>query len=176
MINQYMEWLHGHEKRMFIWCNHTIRHTSLDRIFGLLTHIGGATFTILFTLSMALFAPSAWGTAGWQSMAALTASHIIAAIIKKKIQRPRPYLVLPQTKVGRNPLKDHSFPSGHTTAIFSIITPFLFVSHSLTFILIPLALNVGLSRIYMGLHYPSDCIAGCLLGTFSALFMVGLIH
>lgn len=169
---RYLQKLHAHEKRMFFWCNRTISHTVLDRIFGLLTHMGGATFTIVCTLSIALFAPGLWSAVGWESFAALSVSHLIAAIIKKKFQRIRPYLALPDAKVGRNPLKDHSFPSGHTTAIFSVITPFLFVSGRLSFLLILLALIVGFSRIYLGLHYPSDCIAGSLIGTGSALLTV----
>ncbi|MEC0226404.1 phosphatase PAP2 family protein [Paenibacillus alba] len=170
--SSYWQRLHNHEKRMFFWCNHVISHTFLDRTFGLLTHMGGAMFTIIGSLSIALLTSGLWRSAGWQSFAALSASHLVAALIKKKVQRIRPYLALPHTKVGRNPLKDHSFPSGHTTAIFAVITPFLFISGWLSLTVIPLALMVGLSRIYLGLHYPSDCIAGCLLGTGSALFIV----
>jgi undecaprenyl-diphosphatase len=61
-------------------------------------------------------------------------------------------------------LKDHSFPSGHTTAVFSVIVPFLLQTPSLAAVLIPLGLSVGISRIYLGLHYPSDVIAGGILG------------
>jgi undecaprenyl-diphosphatase len=174
-MSHYLQWLHHNEKRIFFWCNHTIKHRILDGFLGLLTHIGGAVFTIICTLSIALFATDVWSRLGWQSFAALSGSHIIAVIIKKKIHRIRPYLVLQDTKVGRNPLKDYSFPSGHTTAVFSVITPFLFVSGWLAFVLILMAFIVALSRIYLGLHYPSDCLAGCLIGTISALMMVVLI-
>jgi len=171
-MNRYLQRLYVHDQRMFLWCNRTICHTMLDRIFGLLTHIGGATFTIFCTLSVALFAPGLWSAAGWKSFAALSISHLIAAVAKKRFQRIRPYLVLPHVRVGGNPLKDPSFPSGHTTAIFSVITPFLFISGWLSTLFILLALIVGFSRIYLGLHYPSDCIAGCMIGTFSALCVV----
>lgn len=175
MMSRSLQWILFQERRLFFWCNHTIRHSILDRTFAIITHLGGASFTIICTLAIALFAPDLWSMVGWQSFAALLISHLIAIIIKKKVQRIRPYLILPNTKVVRNPLKDHSFPSGHTTAIFSIITPFLLVSKWLAFVLIPLALIVGLSRIYLGLHYPSDCIAGCLLGTVSALIITTFI-
>lgn len=173
MKRSYLKWLH-HEKRFFIWFNQTISHFVLDRFFGLLTHIGGATFTIIASLSVALFAPGIWRIVGWQSFIALSVSFVITTVIKRKIQRIRPYLVLPEAKVGRNPLQDYSFPSGHTTAIFSVITPFLFVSGWFSLFLILLAIIVGLSRIYLGLHYPSDCIAGSMIGTITALFTVML--
>ncbi|WP_051236585.1 phosphatase PAP2 family protein [Paenibacillus pinihumi] len=80
-----------------------------------------------------------------------------------------------QAKLLHKPLKDHSFPSGHTTAIFSIIIPFVFISGLLALLLVPLALLVALTRVYQGLHYPSDCIAGCLLGTFGGLLAVVVI-
>ncbi|MGV2686250.1 phosphatase PAP2 family protein, partial [Clostridium perfringens] len=72
----------------------------------------------------------------------------------------------------KKPMKDHSFPSGHSTAIFSIITPCLFITPWLSLLLILLALTVSLSRIYLGFHYPSDCLAGCFVGTTSALLIV----
>jgi len=176
MKSPYLQRLQHHEKRMFLWCNRTIRHSVLDRVLGFLTHMGGATFTIFCSLSLALFAPGKWSITGWQCLAALSVSHFLAAVIKKRMRRMRPYLVLPHTIVGKNPLKDHSFPSGHTTAIFSIITPIIVVAGWLSLTLILLALTVGLSRIYLGLHYPSDCLAGCLIGTVTALLMVAWIH
>jgi len=99
---------------------------------------------------------------------ALAISHLPVAVIKKACRRPRPYIALPGTRTGVKPLKDYSFPSGHSTAIASVVLPFVGAFPMLGAALLPLALLVALSRIYLGLHYPSDCLAGCALGTLAA--------
>ncbi|MCK0471251.1 phosphatase PAP2 family protein [Halalkalibacter sp. APA_J-10(15)] len=132
------------------------------------THFGGASFTILFSLSLSIFASGPLQRTGWIALFALIVSHTVVSLIKKRIPRNRPYLVLPNVTVVENPFKDHSFPSGHTTAIFAIIVPFMI---SYPILILPLffaAALVGLSRIVLGLHYPSDVLAGAILGTVSA--------
>lgn len=108
------------------------------------------------------------------SLTSLAVSHIPVAIAKKTYPRLRPYLALPDTHTFRNPLKDHSFPSGHTTAIFSVTVPFMILFPLLILMLLPVALTVALSRIYLGLHYPTDVVAGGVIGTLTALGTVAL--
>ena len=81
---------------------------------------------------------------------------------------------MPETITFRNPLTDHSFPSGHTTAVFSVTVPFMTMEPILLATLLPVALIVGFSRIYLGLHYPSDVLAGATIGTLVALATVAL--
>lgn len=171
-MSRVVTWLQQHETRVFYWANQRIQHSFLDLFFTRITHLGGATVTILVSLCFALFSQGSFRLAGLQSLIALTISHLPVAIMKKKYPRLRPYLVLPQTNIGKNPLTDHSFPSGHTTAIFSVTIPFIMAMPLLAFILLPLAFLVGFSRIYLGLHYPSDCLAGCLVGTTAGLCTV----
>ncbi|MDQ1911693.1 phosphatase PAP2 family protein [Paenibacillus sp. GD4] len=168
-MSRMVTWLQARERRMFCWVNQRMQHGVLDRLFGTLTHLGGATASIMIALCFAIFAQGSWRLAGIQSCIALAASHIPVAIMKRKYPRLRPYLVLPDTNTCKNPLTDHSFPSGHTTAVFSVALPFMFLSPWAATALLPLASLVGLSRIYLGLHYPSDCMAGAFIGTVTAL-------
>ncbi|MNM71115.1 putative undecaprenyl-diphosphatase YbjG [compost metagenome] len=123
---------------------------------------------------MWFFTPQPWSRAGLQAGVALAISHIPVAAAKKAYPRLRPYLTLPGTNTFRNPLTDHSFPSGHTTAIFSITVPFMAAQPLLAIVLVPIALLVAVSRIYLGLHYPSDTLAGAIIGSSVASATVAL--
>ncbi|WP_368503491.1 phosphatase PAP2 family protein [Alkalihalophilus sp. As8PL] len=103
-------------------------------------------------------------TTTWAAIISLITSHIIVRLMKHYLPRFRPYLTVNESNVISNPLKDHSFPSGHTTAIFSLCTPFMFLFPSYAIFLLSIAIIVGISRISLGLHYPSDVLIGALLG------------
>lgn len=134
--------------------------------FRTITGIGGALFISVTALLLIIFSTGTTRLTAISSAAALALSHIPVQVVKKLFPRKRPYLLFETTKILPNPLKDHSFPSGHTTAVFSVIVPFVILNPVLAAGLIPLGLCVGISRIYLGLHYPSDVIAGGFLGTF----------
>jgi len=57
-------------------------------------------------------------------------------------------------------LKDYSFPSGHTSASFAIATTIAFNMPRLSIVAFILAFAIGISRIYLGVHYPTDVMAG----------------
>ncbi|MCK8486441.1 phosphatase PAP2 family protein [Paenibacillus sp. MBLB2552] len=172
MRHRYYLRLREYDNRLFLWCNHSLSHPWLDRILKGVTHLGSAAFTIALTISVVVFATGSWQQAGWRSLIALTLSHLLAVLIKKRFQRTRPYEALQNARISIHPLKDYSFPSGHTTAAFSTFIPFLFASPGLAQVLLPLAFIVGLSRIYLGVHYPSDVLAGGLVGAATALLVV----
>ncbi|PLR85571.1 phosphatase PAP2 family protein [Bacillus canaveralius] len=162
------------ECRIFQEVNRYFDNKYLNLFFRTITQIGGAAFTIGTVLIMIIFSTSQTRITAIASALALLFSHIPVSIVKKLYPRKRPYLMLEKTKFPANPLEDHSFPSGHTTAIFSVIMPFVIHIPILAFALIPLGLCVGISRIYLGLHYPSDVISGMILGSSVAGFCYDL--
>ncbi|WP_276354799.1 phosphatase PAP2 family protein [Cohnella caldifontis] len=159
------------ERPLFLHVNIRWNHKLLSGLFYALTLLGGATFTLLFSLAVGILAPEPWSTAGWQALAAVALSHLPVAIAKRSAPRLRPYQVFPQVHTGRKPLKDPSFPSGHTTAAFAMLTPWMIAQPSLIPFLLPVGCGVALSRVYFGLHYPSDTLAGALLGSSTALLV-----
>lgn len=157
------------DQLLFVGINSRLHRSFLNFWLYHITHLGGAWFTIAAVLAIWLTAPAPWNMVGLQSGVALAISHIPVALAKKTYPRLRPYLTLPGTNTFRNPLTDHSFPSGHTTAIFSVTIPFILAAPGLAFILGPIAFLVAISRIYLGLHYPSDVLAGAVIGTSVAV-------
>lgn len=151
-------------------------HKLLNAFFKTITHLGGATSTIAVTLLFTFFSSSALQVTAIASAIALAVSHMPVAVIKKLYPRSRPYLALDEIHVLANPLKDHSFPSGHTTAIFSVVLPVILYSPLTAGFLLPVALLVGISRIFLGLHYPSDVLAGIILGSSVGLCSFLLMH
>ncbi|WP_342716050.1 phosphatase PAP2 family protein [Bacillus paramycoides] len=154
---------------IFKGINRYFDQKTLNIFFSNITHIGGATFSIALTLFFLIFAKGTLHQAAIATAISLAISHIPVQILKRWYPRKRPYLTIQDAKYPVHPLKDHSFPSGHTTAVFSVLIPFICYNPSLFVFLLPLALCVGISRIYLGLHYPSDVFVGMCLGTCSGI-------
>ena len=154
---------------IFNGINRYFERKTLNIFFRTITHMGGATFTISLIVFLLVLTNGSLRSATIASAISLAISHIPVQIFKKYYPRKRPYLTIHNAKYPSNPLVDHSFPSGHTTAIFSVIVPFLLYEPSMAFLLLPVAISVGISRIYLGLHYPSDVLAGMCLGTISSI-------
>jgi len=89
--------------------------------------------------------------------------------IKSRTTRPRPYLALGDIRAGIAPLDAYSFPSGHTLHAVAFTLVALADFPALAGVLVPFTLLVALSRVVLGLHYPSDVLAGAAIGAGVAL-------
>ena len=89
-------------------------------------------------------------------------------MLKERLVRERPYIAHAGIELGLAPLDRYSFPSGHT--LHAVCFTLLAVAHvpELAPLLVPFTLLVGASRIVLGLHYPSDVVAGAVIGAIVA--------
>ncbi|WP_256760766.1 phosphatase PAP2 family protein [Cohnella sp. WQ 127256] len=159
------------ERPLFLHVNIRWNRSALNWLFHTLSLIAGATFSLCISLAAGILAPEPWSHTGWLAFTAIIVSHLPVAIAKKSAPRLRPYQVFPKINTNRRPLKDPSFPSGHTTAAFAMLTPWMLVEPILIPVLLPIGIGVALSRIYFGLHFPSDTLAGAMLGTSTVLLL-----
>ena len=89
-------------------------------------------------------------------------------ILKNILKRPRPFKTIAHTQSRLNPFDEFSFPSGHTGSAFVLAFIIQYYFHPLLAIATFLwAIMVGVSRIHLGVHYPSDTIAGATLGALA---------
>ena len=89
-------------------------------------------------------------------------------LLKIIIHRTRPYIKLEDIRIIGSRASGHSFPSGHTSQSFFLATLLLHyyqVNIFISILLYGIALMVGITRIYVGMHYPRDVLGGAILGT-----------
>lgn len=163
--------LRQYDARLFWYVHLRLARRWLDRFMGTITHLGGVLPNAGLGLLLTAY-PGELRRVGLSALAALSLSHLVVQLLKRQVERPRPYLVLADSRLIVTPLSDYSFPSGHTTASFATATVLSAHWPALTLPLMLLAAMVGISRTYLGHHYPSDVVAGALIGMLAAYLSV----
>lgn len=102
------------------------------------------------------------------AVAASVAVGLSAALfvaVKHRVARPRPYEVWADLPCLLPPPDRFSFPSGHTMTAFSVLGAFAVLAPGSELFFLPLALWIGASRVFLGVHYPTDVAVGAVLGS-----------
>ena len=142
----------------------------LDPVFVALTHAGsyGAVW-------VALALVAAWRSRRLQVLVLVVLADLaaegIADVLKAAIPRRRPPLVYPRPKPLVHDPHSHAFPSGHSTTSFACATMLALSYPRLAPAFYVLAAAIAYSRVYVGVHWPGDVVAGALLGIAIALLL-----
>lgn len=145
----------------------------LDAVMLTLTQLGNSFFA--FGLAIFLFLISQRRIAYEIMLGTLTA-WLIVELVKATVRRPRPFETIMNTRIVGYRESGRSYPSGHTTQVFFLVTMLAQYYHLGgwgAIVLYAVALSVAVTRMYVGAHYPRDVLAGGILG--SVLGLVGIL-
>ena len=169
-----MEYLLALDRKVFLWINNQWSMPPLDFVFSyIITWLGNAGVVIaLVGIFFALKKQGYFRQHFLWFLAAMLLAGLCVFVLKKMIPRPRPLSdFAPLIEVGKvqvhvlgQQLWYRSFPSGDTQTAFTAGTYLSLLLPRWTPLFLCLAVGVGLSRIYMGVHFPLDVIAGGLVG------------
>lgn len=146
--------------------NQSIKCRFLDILMQLFTHLAGFSSVVGICLFLTLFLPSIPGP---NVLGAVFFAQLAAQSIKFIIRRIRPHIKLPNVNIFTKLMQyDPSFPSAHTATITALGGVIAIMEPSTEDMMAAICTCVGISRIYLGQHYPSDVLVGAVIGIVSA--------
>lgn len=148
----------------------------LDMVLKTITHLGdGGIFWILLGVVLAVFPRTR--KIGFAVLLTLAMGFLVGNLfLKNLVARERPCWLDPTVQLLIKSPKDFSFPSGHSLASFGASVSIFFYDRKWGIIAILLAAIIGFSRLYLFVHFPTDVLAGLLLGTFLAFLAHRLVE
>lgn len=155
------------DARLFHWCSARKRRRQLAAASLWISRTGDGPLYVLLGLLVLMLEPAHGRAFFTAALLAYAVDVPLYLLLKNSIKRPRPFVRL-QTWHYIMPSDEFSFPSGHTAAatVWAVLIAAFYP------VLAPLALCwalcVGASRVFLGVHYPGDILAGMVLGASCA--------
>ncbi|MGV8932811.1 MAG: phosphatase PAP2 family protein [Luteimonas sp.] len=164
-----------------VWClraNRVGSRVNVRRVFALISRLGDGVFWYVLMAALMVLDGHAGVLASLHLAATGTIALALYKCLKRWTRRPRPFASDVRIQAWVAPLDEFSFPSGHTlhAVAFSVVA----VAHypTLAWLLAPFTASVAVSRVVLGLHYPSDVLAatgiGCVLAGLSLWLVPGV--
>ena len=151
-----------------------IQSESLDALMMIFSYMGEAGAIWIFAaITMLCFKKTK--VTGVMILFALLAGVLIGEVaLKNIICRPRPFVTFPELPQNINPPSGFSFPSGHSCSSFAAATVMLFRDKRYGIPALFLAVLIAFSRLYNCVHYPTDVLAGIILGISLAVVTIAV--
>ena len=159
------------DERALVWIAQNLRGGPLEPVMKVYTQLGN-TGLLFIALGLIMLLFKSTRKAGFSALCAMLIGLVVVNFtIKPLVARDRPWLVI-ENFVNLVPEKDpNSFPSGHTNAAFAFALALCMAAPKRWMKIAAVCAGVlmGLSRLYVGVHYPSDVLVGAVIGSLCGL-------
>lgn len=171
------EFLYSIDLDLLYFFNHTLSSGFLDAFFLLITNVRNWYLAYIVLLGICFFKGGIKGklAVGGVIILILFCDQISHNVLKEIFERLRPCKTLHDIITPAGCGGTYSFPSNHAFNNFAAATFFFLLYKNLKWILFISAALVSLSRVYLGLHYPSDVFTGAMLGIFFGYLFAVLV-
>lgn len=172
-----MDYINQLDSNILVFIQEHIRNISLSKFFIPITHTGDwGLLAILFTILL-LMTPKLRHIGIMCVLGLLLDGLVVNVIIKPIVGRVRPYEAIDNFNAIVPHFSDKSFPSGHTAAAF-VVAVIIFKNLPKRYGIFALttASLIGISRLYVGVHYPTDVICAAIIGTVIGLLSVKIYN
>jgi undecaprenyl-diphosphatase len=158
------QWLLALDSQLCVQVSHTSQYKLVKHVFRCVSRLGDGVFWYTLMGLIALFDREHGVYVCFHMMTAGLTGTIIYKLLKHKTHRPRPYQVRQDVLLNGIPLDKFSFPSGHTLHAVAMGLVAMAYYPVLSVLVMPFIILVGMSRVVLGLHYPTDVLAGAAVG------------
>ena len=140
----------------------------MDFIMKFITAIGDHGIVYIGFAIVMLCIPKTSKTGRELAVSLIVGFVLCNLILKNAVARPRPY-TLTDFEIIIAPLSDYSFPSGHTFFAFAFLKIISVRYPTMKIPALIFAILIGFSRLYLYVHFPTDVVAGAILGTLTGI-------
>lgn len=158
--------------QLLLWCVKSHSHHRFILAVKAVSKSGDGYMQIALPLGLWLLGQQNGEAFFWLTCLAFSIERPIYFVLKNTLKRQRPPQVIPCFQSLVTPSDKFSFPSGHTMAAFLLAGLVIYYFGIIAVGIYLWAISVGISRVVLGVHFPTDILAGAFLGTLIAYLVV----